>query len=584
MSQSSQSARTPVLVWALAGALLLWMVVVITLSQWRMSPTFDEQNHVTRGIAILRTGDFRLSLHHPPLANILQGLPVAGSPNGFSTDATYWRGTESKDFLNIWDAAAQTIWHNPTAGLQLIRQARVMVLLFTLLLGVVIFAWARELFGPWGGLLALALYALDPNMIAHSGVATTDMAAVATIALAVYLLRLAVLRPSRGHTVLAGLGIGLALTAKFSAFILVPIAGLLLLIFALWPQGETTTPIAPRIGRAFGHYVLLGVLALLVVWAVYGFKVEPLGGKPGQKLSASASAAERIPVPALQYLRGLKTVATEAEAHPAYLLGRTDNSGKGWWYYFPVAIAAKTPIPELFAILGMLVLLAVPKTRAQLGLPGREVFFLLLPVGIYLLAALGVLGISLNLGVRHILPIYPFLLILAGGWAVLRPATRWYRPALVGVFALQLFSVATCFPNFLTYFNEAAGGPNNGWRVLIDSNYDWGQDLGALAKLQREDGLPPLYLSYFGTTPPEAYGLKYVPVAGFGRFSDATQIDLASLRGFLAVSMTDLAGGPGYTGTDYRPLLKLYQENRHYDVAGNTIVVFYLPPEGLEER
>lgn len=573
MTTGTPSNHATRLVWAVVVLLLIGMAVVVTRMQLTMSPTFDEQNHVTRGISVLRTGDYRLVYHHPPLANVLEALPVAWGANGFSTQMSAWRpGT--KDFLSIWSASYQTIWYGTRNGVQIIHWARVPVLLFTLVLGLVIFLWSRELFGPWGGLFSLTFFVLDPAMLAHSGLATTDIPAACTIVLAVYLLRHELVKPGRGALLLAGIGVGLALATKFSALILLPVIALTLLIFAIWPSrlhaATAALPCGTRILRAVGHGLLLLFIAGVTVWATYGGKIEALGSKPGIPVSAHASLKDRLPVPAMQYLRGIKTVSTQAEDHRAYLFGQTDTTGKGWWYYFPVAIATKTPLPELVCILGALLLLVIPRTRAQLALPRRELVFLLLPVGIYLLAALGLLGISLNLGIRHILPVYPFLFILCGGLVKLRVASRYYRPALAVLVLAQCASLVMAYPHYLAYFNEAAETRQEGYHILVDSNYDWGQDLAALADMQRAHQYTPLLFSYFGTTPPEAYGIRYTPLPGFGLMRTSPMPDLRHFDGYIAISVTDLMGGKGYTSTDYRFLQQMQPVAR----AGSTIFIY----------
>ncbi|MHB9133513.1 MAG: ArnT family glycosyltransferase [Armatimonadota bacterium] len=577
MTENQPRTETPVLVWVLMLVVLIWISVVVTRSQLQMSPTYDEQNHVTRGISALRTGDFRLSLHHPPLANIIEALPVAWRPETqFTTGMEPWRT------LNIWEASNTTIWKLSKDGLFLIHLARVPVLLFTLGLALLIFCWSRELFGPWGGLTSLSLFALDPNMLAHSGLATTDMAAACTIALGVYLLRRYIFRPTKARFLLAGVGIGLAIAAKYSGLILVPITGLLLLILALWPSPSTqglslqwlNTPRIRRIGQVVGLCVLLGCVAGIAVWGVYGFGIEHLGYKPGKVQAESTSLKSRLPIPTIQYLRGLKTVKSEASDHVAYLLGKTDTSGKGWWYYFPVAVAAKTPTIELLAILGILVLLVIPRTRAWFALRREELLILLIPVGVYCLAALGLLGISLNLGIRHVLPMYPFLLILAGGWAVLPVKTKYYPAALGALLVIQLSSVLFAYPNFLAYFNEIAETRKDGYHILADSNYDWGQDLGRLAEYQRtHPSHEPMLFSYFGTTPPEAYGITYLPLPGKGVMSSVPPHNLAKFHGRLAISVTNLVVGPAYTTQDFRPLLDCIPEAQ----VGKTIIIYRFP-------
>ncbi len=582
MTKTSPREQTPGYIWVLAAAMMLWMVVAITLSQWQMAPTFDEQNHVTRGISVLRTDDFRLCFHHPPFANVLEALPVAWQRDThFTTAMPSWHN------LSIWNASNETIWQLSKNGVHLIKLARIPVLLFMLVLALVVFLWSKSLFGPWGGLLSLGLLALDPNMLAHAGLATTDIPAVSTILLAVFLLRRYIFAPTRANLCFAGLAAGVALATKFSALILIPVTGLLLLLVAFLPAQQPCPlssvwmplPWWKRLTRVLGTCVQIGLVAALVVWGIYGFKVEPLGAKSGKPLSAHASFIKRILIPGKQYFRGLKTVKGEAGAHRAYLLGRTDATGKGWWYYFPVAMATKTPIAELLIMLGMLALLAFPSIRNRLAFHRPDTLFLLVPAGIYFFASLGILGISLNLGIRHILPIYPFLFILAGGWVALHIPSRVLLPALALLGLFQLSSILLAYPNFLAYFNELAGGANNGYRILADSNYDWGQDLGALAQLQRQDHrFSNLSFSYFGTTPPEAYGITYHPLAGFGLMHQAPPPNFTTLTGYLAISATELVGGPAYNseknGVDYRPLLKLHPVAR----AGKTIFVYQMPP------
>lgn len=580
MENPSSTKIPSFVVWILVTLIMAWIVVVVTCSQFHMAPTFDEQNHVTRGIAILHTGDFRLCFHHPPLANILEGLPVAWQQNGFSTHMASWQPNNPKS-LSIWDASHTTIWSHPRQGVHIIHLARIPVLIFTLLLALLVFIWSRELFGVRGGLFSLALFALDPTILAHSGLATTDMAAACTIVLAAYLLRRYIIKPSLATLLLAGLGVGLAMASKFSALILLPIIAVLLLIFALAAPRISVSlsehwvpfPWWKRVGHAIGVGLAMLFIAGIVVWGTYGFKVEALGSKPGQPVAATATSKERIPVPAMQYLRGIKAVSQEADGHRSFLLGQTDTTGHGWWYYFPVALATKTPIPELIFLLVPLFVLIIPRTRRMISLRRREIVFLLLPVGVYTLAALGLLGISLNLGIRHILPIYPFLFILAGSWMMLRISSQLYRPALGAIFVVQLASVVLAYPDFISYFNEISIAKQDGYHILVDSNYDWGQDLGQLAKLQRQDNLTPLYLSYFGTTPPEAYGLQYKPLPGFGLMSNVPKPDIRHFHGFIALSVTDLMGGKAYTGTSYQQ----FQSIKPYAVAGKTINVYWIP-------
>jgi hypothetical protein len=208
---------------------------------------------------------------------------------------------------------------------------------------------------------------------------------------------------------------------------------------------------------------------------------------------------------------------------------------------------------------------------------------LLLPAGLYFLAALGVFGFSLNLGIRHLMPLYPFLLLLAGGWVLLIRDRR-LRAVLCGLLlAAQCISVAFAYPQLLAYYNEPARLLARQTPLLIDSNIDWGQDVERLAeyqhKFQAKDNLGTLYFSYFGSTSPDAYGLHYQPLAGKGIMRQAPPPDWAAMHGTLAISVTNLYGGTGYAGADYRPLLR----QRPLGIIGKTIYLYRVPLADAEK-
>ncbi len=548
-------------------ALLSLLLGAIRWAQGAMAPTYDEQNHVTRGLAILRTGDWRLSLHHPPVANVLEALPVAWRGwDGFSTAHPSWRT------LAIWPIARATVWHHPAHGVRLIQTARGPVLAFTLLFAVVVFAWARELFGPWGGLLALSVVVLDPAVLAHGGLATTDMPVAATMLLACYLLWRGWRQPTRWRLLGAGVAMGIALGTKFSALAILPMSLLLVLL----TPAPVPAPTAPRRdGRAVVRVLfLVWGIAALTVWGLYGFAVEPLGKKPGVPLPTTASWIERSPVPALQYFRGVRTVLLEKTRHSAYLLGTTSETGHNWWYYTLVVLGVKTPLPTLLLWLGFGIVLLHPTARRHLGLATPALPALGGALACFL--ALAVISGAMNQGIRHLLPLTGLLAILVGAWAPLAQRSGVLRAGVLLLVGLQAWSVLRVGPDFLAYFNEAAGGPQDGWRVLVDSNCDWGQDLGRLATWHRAHGHPPLAFSYFGTTPPEAYGLQCVSLLGTGLMHDrGARIDLRTYQGYLAISVTNLVNDASLCGVDYRPLL------RHTPVAhaGHTIHIYHLPEQ-----
>jgi len=543
----------------------------------KMSPTYDEQNHLTRGIAILKTGDFRLSFHHPPFANILSSVPVMigdnywwnNSSNKFEENVPSFE-PENENFLNIWTASHETLYKSQEVfdGVKAIKISRLPTLLFAICAALIIFLWTKELFGYIGAILSTGIFLFDPNIIAHSTLTTTDMAATATILLSVYLLRKYIVRPSWMILIACGAAVGVAFLCKFSSIILLPIFALILLSTIKHPK------IGKRVLNALWVGILMLVIAGFTVWAGYFFKVEKLAAKPGEAFSVQYSGKGNIPVPAKQYMRGIKTVMVEADGHKAYLNGVTDDTGNGWWYYFPATFVYKTNWIALILIAVTTILFILPKTRRKIKLPLNETLFLGIPIIIYLLAGFGLLGISLNLGVRHLLPIYPFIYIFIGALGVFADfTTKKTRIVTIVTLVTILFSyiaiIALNHPNYLSYFNLPRGD-----RYLIDSNYDWGQELEKLKDYEDERS-SPVYLSYFGTTPPLGVrvGCRYLP--GMGVMSNAKLPESIERPCYVAISATCLQGGKVYTGVDYKKFL--FDENAEFvEMIGKTIYIYHI--------
>jgi hypothetical protein len=281
--------------------------------------------------------------------------------------------------------------------------------------------------------------------------------------------------------------LGLALSAKLSASVFVPIFALVAGLDILGTRSGALRRGMIRLGTL----ALAGLVGALTVWAGYGFRLGPLcAGGPV--------------VPAPPYLQGVEAILDfTAGGRPSYLLGQ--YSDEGWWYYFPVAFAVKTPPATL---LGILLAGVVTFWRRE-----RDDIFLLVPPLVYFLSSM---VSSLNIGYRHLLPVLPFAAVHIGRLVATRDlAVRagWRRLAhrlLIIVLVVWLIA-GTCaiYPHFLAYFNRLAGGPDEGWRVLVDSNIDWGQDLKGLREWMTHESVDHVRLSLFGSAYPEAYGISY---------------------------------------------------------------------------
>ncbi|MBL7201440.1 MAG: glycosyltransferase family 39 protein [Anaerolineae bacterium] len=474
--------------------LMLCLFAQLLFSAGRKSPTFDEPNHLTRGYAYLETGDLRLSRDegHPPLFNLICALPLALLPDlSLPTHLPSWEVAYRNAF------AIEFTFSGKVPVARLFFLGRLPVILTTLCLAALIMRWARELYGSWGGVVALVFCAFDPNIVAHGRLVTTDMGMTFFLFLAAYVFWRFLQRPSFPLLALSGVAAGLAQSAKFSAILVLPFFGLLGLIETFHPKGSLRLPGRARTGQAL--LVLGGVMGAVVVcagltiWVIYGLDVGPPAGWS-------------ISLPAPGYVEGLlRTVSHASEVgHPTFLLGQ--HSTQGWWYYFPVAFALKTPLPAMLALVGAWVTNVWKRSR-------RAEWPLLLIPAVYVAISL---TSSLNIGYRHLLPILPFLWVYVGRIGALPvraqagTTTRWSTWAVAVLCVLGLWLVVgtvNIYPDYLAYFNLFAGGPDGGWRYLVDSNLDWGQELPAIAAYAEQRSDARLHLSWFGSTYPHLYGL-----------------------------------------------------------------------------
>lgn len=481
--------RARPLISAIPLLLLFWLLTLYAARSTSM--TVDEGLHIASGYSILRTGDYRLVEEHPPLAKMWAALPllfVPGLPDPRqfpAWDEALIQPEESLPLLMM----AQKIVAAYTPVDRLVLPARAMIALLGLLLAAVVYRWAADLWGIRGGLLALLLLSLDPNILAHSAVVATDIGAAAMATLTLFLFARWLRQPRTGRLIPAGIALGLALGTKTSAILLLPIAALL---------GFIASPRQGKKGRAIPDLAGLLGIAALTLWALYGFEVGHLPGVP-------------IPVPAVSHtIPWLRLQRHLADGHPAFLMG--ENRLYGWWYYFPVAFALKTPLPTLL----LLALSAITIIASGIRQPLRWKHLirrwgpLVLFPSIY---GFGSLFSALNIGYRHLLPVLPFCFILAGRLAVLPSRFPPLRFALYFLLAWLTLGTLRIAPHYLAFFNEIAGGPDNGWRYLADSNTDWGQGYKDLARFQRERGLKRVYLSAFiPSYDPAIYGVVYEPL------------------------------------------------------------------------
>ncbi len=526
------------------------------------SITFDEAPHLAVGYTTLRTGDLRLQpVHiHPPLANMMAAAPLL-----LQTDIVDPRSVGGWEIASLSAVTDALIWQYPHPR-RLGLVSRFPIIGMTLLLGALVFRWAIDHFGPRAGLVALGLYAFDPNVIAHGSLVTTDIAVVLWGTAALFLTARYLRRARAGYLAGVGMTLGLALASKVSAISLLPPIGLLLLS-------------GPRSQSWWRRFVALAgcvALAALTLWAAYGFELRPLPGFP-------------VPVPAATHLEIYRSLQEHYElGHPSFLMGR--NSNQGWWTYFPVAFLLKTPLPTLILVaLSALSLLRTARTSllcfarspSSICYPSSTIRrwgpLVLFP----LLYALSTPFSSVNIGYRHLLPILPFLFILIAPIAgrELRITSSTSRLTSYGLrftgyalLACYLIGTLRMFPDYLPYFNLLAGGPEGGYRYLVDSNLDWGQNMWQLREWMQENGVDRVSYAHFSPDRPQVYGVRadFLPpdprAISFAPFGPAP--------GVYAIGATVLQGV-------YTPDVNTYAWFRtHEPLArlGHALFVYDVPP------
>lgn len=524
----------------LVTLLLAQMAVAMVTAAARQTPTIDEPVYVATATEYLREHRLRHNPEHPPLGKlvIMAGVAVA--------DPHYdpaFAGDQGQAGRHLLYESGNDPW-------RLMLWARLPVIALTLLFGLVVLAFAREVAGTAAGLAALALYAFSPDVIAHGSLATLDVPAAGSVLTSVWLVWRARRRP-RLYLPLAGAALGAAVATKMSALPAIPVLALLALA-SVWqarrPRGRSERRRTLALGLAGAAVVALTALA--VVWATY-LAVDPLlRFTPAEAVPAAhglhARLVELMPFPRA-FRAGMRVqFAMENRPWQGYLFGRLYTGSL--WYYLPAASLVKTPLGMLALwAMGTAALLAVRRLR-----PAAP--YVLLPPAVLLATAMT--G-SRDFGTRYALFLPMFLAVAAG--AVLTVRGRW-GPVVTG--ALVLFTAVSSlrtYPYYLPYSNEAFGGPERTHRLLHDSNVDWGQDLGRLAdRLERRYRDERVWLVYKGSGIPSYYGIHA---------SDPREVAPGEVHGLLVVSDSSAAKARG-------DLAELLRTSRAVDEVGHSITIY----------
>ena len=644
---------------AVAGLLALHLTLGVH-SLLRENPTIDEVVHLPAGVSYWQQRTFRLYHHNPPLFKLLAAWPVLAAPNLVTRPlykTPYWRETPP----NKAGFAHEFARLNAAHYFELLARARLLMLGFSVIGALVVFAWSRRLYGRLGGLLSLALWVMCPNILAHARLITSDVSATSFGVLATFAFWRYLKQPTWAKAALAGLCLGLAQLSKFS----------LLLLYGIWPFLWLVQECADRragrwdrVARSLAQGVAMVAVSVCVIDAGYGFEGvgRPLGSFSFVSGVLTTSRARpvfhnprpkpwdiearideyrvnrfrgtwlgRLPAPLpAHYLLGFDDQKLEAdgiwvrflvppeqgdrmgpdgdskEGYPVYLDGTLRP--KSWWDYYLRALVYKVPEGTwLIIIASWIALDSSTRTRAawfdELTLATVPVVVLVIMSGFT----------NINLGLRYVLPVFPYLFIAAGKvvpWArgMAEPVTRAVALGLIRVLlAMTAASTLWIHPSYLAYFNLVSGGPAHGSEHLIDSNLDWGQDLVTLKRwVEKHAPGERIGLAYFGQINPDIFLLRskqggrerplnwYLPPPLPGRMDDWPPRYRAHLSppqaGLYAVSASLVRGLPWrvYDSGHWAPwsarefAFAYFQDLTPVERVGYSIFVYRLTDEDAE--
>ncbi|NOX58000.1 MAG: hypothetical protein GXP29_03975 [Planctomycetes bacterium] len=512
------------------------------------SNTYDEIAHLTRGYSYFKTGDFRLAPPHPPLAHAWAALPGLGTDVKFSRG---WMDSDSWYTSDVWQIGRAFFYYAKSGNAatidSLLWRGRAMIALLSVALAVLVYFASARLFGTRGGLISLTLYAFSPTMLAHARLVTTDCAAALFFACSLAAIWWMLHRVSIASVVCSALSLTGLFLAKMSAVLIIPV-GVVMLVVRLMSNVPLPVRIAKRrwelssasarVG-AFGSVLLIWIVVVWTgIWAAYGFRYDSmLSAEPGRDRYYSPNGVPNGQdvwqwqlrslddlKPTIAFLREHRLFpeayiysavmsAQTARGRLAFLNGEVSIAGHRW--FFPYAFLVKTPLP----LLGLILLVCtIPFARGRLASrqsgsqPHEELsgglkswVYRTTPLwAFFIVYWLASLRTHLNIGHRHILPIYPIMFVMCGATVIyLRVGIRWMRACVYSLVAMFAAVSIWTFPNYLAFFNQIAGGPKQGYKHLVDSSLDWGQDLPGVKRFiekRKSSGQnKPIYLSYFGS-------------------------------------------------------------------------------------
>jgi hypothetical protein len=597
----------------IVAGILTFFAVVSILNANNDSATFDEVAHIPAGYSYVSQHDTRLNPEHPPLIKDLAGLPLLFLNLNFDTTQPFWIG----ELPNMWDegqwaAGRHLLYEAGNNADQIIFWSRLPIVLLSILLGLFLFKWGKEMAGTSAGIFALALYAFDPNILGHNHFVTTDLGVAAFLTFAFYYFLKFLKNPSGKNILLGGFFLGLLLVSKFSSIVALPIFGLALIVYSLAKNNRDGENNWKTRLASLGSYFLkaLGAFAVaaIVIWFVYKANNFAMPKETFAKTIDFFFAVEDANPKATITNHVLHSLNNSSLTRPwatyafgpawmvkrvvggngAYFMGKVGN---GFTAYFPTVFLIKETIPFLFLAFFALIYtlkqigqssLHIKKIKSKLAnFLRKSVVEYSLFAFIILYAYLSIQG-GLNIAFRHLFPILPFAYLLIAKKVFEFTHTKKSKNnhiLAIAVSFLVLWQIGTAvftYPSYTSYFNESIGGSKNGYNYVTDSNTDWGQDLKRLKIwLDQHPEIDKIHVDYFGGGNPKLLlGAKYV------QWWDSMR---PVQSGWYAISENFLMGSIYDSKKTSEDSYRWTQNFKPVAQIGKSILIYYVPDNSLAQ-
>ena len=595
---------------------LLFMLVVSVLNAKNDSLIYDEDAHIPAAFSYLTQHDIRLNPEHPPLLKDLAAIPLLFLNLNFDTSQPFWNENANDAQWNAGKYFLYGAGNNPDL---IIFWSRIPIILLSLLLGFFIFKWTKEMAGTIAGIFALLFYAFDPNILGHNHFVTTDIGIAAFTVFSFYYFLKFVKEPTWKNVLVGGIFLGLMQLTKFSSVLAFPVFGLILIAYPLVKKvhdknGKEKTKVSLLL-EYLGKGLTVFLISLILVCVFYYFNTYEMPKEklpeiinyyfPIEKINPIGSAARETllaineyPIlrPLNDYVFGIVRVFQRVGGgNINYFMENINFNGSP--AYFPVVFFIKEPLPTLFFIVFAFIF-AICKISKTTFESAKHSFKRILEsivhyirtsttelamfLFIFVYSASSILG-NLNIGFRHLMPIMPFIFILvAKNISEFIKSREKYRTknilffVAIVLFLFLIFGTFSTYPYYMSYFNQIAGGPSNGYKYVTDSNADWGQDLGRLKIfLDEHPEIDKIRLNYFGMADVNYYlGKKYIPWWDSKRPMESGWYGISTL--FLQESIYDLR----------RPDSKTYrwlQNKKPAYQVGTSILIYHVSKAEAEE-